>query len=126
MCRSGWVHWNGNCYKQNEDLLTWKDAEKKCVEFGGHLASVHSDQENNFIFLTSEKAVTWIGGNDLAKEDSWIWSDGSSWSYSNWQKGQPDNARGGGQNCLNIGFNAEKWDDEFCTRRFRSICKGEC
>ena len=104
----------------------WRDAEKKCIEYGGHLASVHSDQENNFIFQTSKKAVTWLGGNDLEVEGSWIWSDGSSWSYSNWQSGQPDNARGGGQNCLNIGFNAEKWDDEFCTRRFQSICKGEC
>ena len=94
-CPSGWIYWSGNCYKQNQDLLTWGDAEKKCIEYGGHLASVHSDQENNFIFQTSKKAVTWLGGNDLEAEGSWIWSDGSSWSYSNWQSGQPDNARGG-------------------------------
>ena len=104
----------------------WRDAEKKCVEFGGHLASVHSDQENSIIFQTSKKAITWIGGSDLAKEGSWIWRDGSSWSYSNWQSRQPDNGFGQGQNCLNIGLYAEKWDDEFCDKTFQSICKGKC
>ena len=126
MCPGGWILWNGNCYKQNQDPLNWKDAEKKCTEIGGRLASVHSDEENNFIFQTSNNAVTWLGGNDMSAEGSWIWSDGSSRRYTNWNSGQPNN--NGNQDCQTIGYFAEKWDDDGCTAKRQSICKmrGEC
>ena len=126
LCPDDWIHWSGNCYKLNQDLLTWEDAAKKCSEIGGHLASVHSDEENNFIFQTSNNAVTWLGGNDMSAEGSWIWSDGSSRSYTNWNSGQPNN--NGNQDCQTIGYYAEKWDDDRCTVKRQSICKmrGEC
>lgn len=40
----------------------------------------------------------WIGANDLLLEGRFVWEDGTPLNYTNWGKGQPDNAhplRGG-------------------------------
>ena len=98
----------------------WEDAEQKCVEYGGHLTSIQSSEENKFVYDLSEKAVTWIGGNDLAAEGSWTWSDGTPWSFTNW-KGQPNND--GNEDCLDIGYYNEEWNDNKCSRKLPAICK---
>lgn len=49
-CDSGWSLYNSSCYKVNFNH-NWDDAEADCVTNGGHLASIHSTQEN--IFLSS-------------------------------------------------------------------------
>merc|ERR1712107_675327 len=90
--------------------LKWDNAEAFCVETGGHLASIHSEAEHNFLVdeliesvddfiegLNSElnKFMTsylgnWIGGQ-RHNETAWTWSDGTPWDYENWDTdyGQP-------------------------------------
>jgi hypothetical protein len=56
------------CYKRyaNQEL-SWFDAENVCVQDGGQLVSVFSQEENNFLVsnlighLESEYGETWIG-----------------------------------------------------------------
>ena len=98
----------------------WKDAEQKCVEYGGHLTSIQSSEENKFIYDLSVKTETWIGGNDLATEGSWTWADGTSWSFTNW-RGLPNND--GNEDCLDIGYYKEEWNDNKCSSKLPSICK---
>ena len=51
---SGWtlVEFNGhiNCYYLEDRKMHFKDAEANCVEQGAHLASIHSQEENDFIW----------------------------------------------------------------------------
>ena len=57
--------------------------------------------------LTQEQA--WIGG--FKDEGTWKWTDGSTWSYTNWGDGQPDNS-GGRQDAVQMNFGeVGKWDD---------------
>ena len=116
------MYWNNNCYKRITELLTWKDAETMCVESGGHLTSVHSPEENTFLNEVSKKAITWLGGNDISKEGSWTWTDGSSWRYKNWGETEPNNYDGK-EDCLNIGHGADKWFDDQCLTKRQAICK---
>ncbi len=46
----------------------WEEAEKDCNIKGGHLASVHSAAENNFIHSLYPYYSLWIGGTDTAVE----------------------------------------------------------
>merc|ERR1712106_510029 len=49
-CPSGWTEFGSNCYKLYYNQLNWEEAENYCKGQGGHLASVHSAEENNFLF----------------------------------------------------------------------------
>ncbi len=44
----------------------WAEAEKDCNIKGGHLASIHSAAENNFIESLCSDCNLWIGGKDTA------------------------------------------------------------
>jgi hypothetical protein len=51
-----------------ESYATWAAAEKDCNNKGGHLASIHSADESNFIHSLAPSYYLWIGGTDAAVE----------------------------------------------------------
>jgi len=64
-CPSGWEKFDKNCYLfQDTDLQPWTVARYKCQNQGGNLASITSQQEQDFItFHYKQKAARniWIG-----------------------------------------------------------------
>jgi hypothetical protein len=103
-------------FKVFETPLSWHDAKKKCVEMGGRLASIESEEENVFVAeLASKARVTaiWLGGSDEKQEGKWLWVDGQAMKYANWDRmsRQPNNA-GGAEHCvvLLIEKNRMWWD----------------
>lgn len=48
-CDHTWRKFHGHCYRYFSRRHTWEDAEKDCREHNGHLASIHSPAEQNFI-----------------------------------------------------------------------------
>ena len=80
---------------------SWADAEAYAQTLGGHLATIETLDENNFLFSTfgltvgglsaSGKASMWIGLNDAAQEGQYVWSSGSTSAFRNWNSGQPQN-----------------------------------
>jgi hypothetical protein len=48
-CPSSWQEFADHCYLVEDNRVTWAEAENDCNNKGGHLASVHSAAENNFI-----------------------------------------------------------------------------
>jgi hypothetical protein len=68
LCPGGWKLFNGTCYLVVLNATTWEDAEKDCYNKGGHLASVHSADENTFIRSLESSNALWIGGSDAAVE----------------------------------------------------------
>ena len=79
---------------------TWSVGETNAVSIGGHLASVNSKPENDFLvdsFGTNSNRngsdiAYFIGLSDSREEGIYEWSDGSKYSYSNWAVGEPQNA----------------------------------
>ena len=66
------------------------DCESKNPFKYGTLASSTDEETNEFLVkLTFDPA--WIGGNDLVKEGTWVWTDGSPWNYQNWAENEPNN-----------------------------------
>ncbi len=91
--------YNGHCYHAYPKAANYATAESACVAWGGggHLASVSDVNENAFVRKTADGycgtlADAWIGGNDLAVQGVWAWSDGTLFSYANWAAGEPNNA----------------------------------
>nr|XP_006013988.1 PREDICTED: aggrecan core protein-like [Latimeria chalumnae] len=81
------------CYQFISNPMSWADAEFFCKGLirEGHLASVHSKEENEFIVTLIKKAANsdrqvWIGGSDCYKDQNFVWTDGSEWDFENWQE----------------------------------------
>ncbi|XP_042372876.1 galactose-specific lectin nattectin-like, partial [Plectropomus leopardus] len=126
-CPSHWSEINGRCFHYFPAALSWAKAEKYCQSVGGNLASVHNIEEyhaiQRLILKTShEDTSAWIGGSDAEEEHVWLWSDGSSFTYTNWHPGQPDN-NFFRQHCIRINFGGPKaWDDLLCTDHLPFVC----
>ncbi|XP_078509402.1 C-type lectin mannose-binding isoform-like [Lissotriton helveticus] len=98
-CDYGWVHYKNACYKRFNDIVSWPEAESTCLSQNSHLASIHSEEENDFVFILMGKPVDpfnksayWLGVHDTFKEGEYIHSDGSKMTMLPFGKGQPDNS----------------------------------
>ncbi|XP_067915852.1 lectin-like [Heterodontus francisci] len=128
-CSDGWFYL-GYCYKFNSMKKSWIDAEIYCHALapGGHLASIHSKVQNQFIgqVIHATDALdppTWIGVNDMFKEGTWFSTDGSSVDFSNWYLGEPNNGAGRNEDCVRTNHVLPlKWSDEKCGHENRFIC----
>jgi Lectin C-type domain len=75
---------------------TWTDAEAAAVVLGGHLATVRSADENEFLrasvlgFDMMDRRG-WIGLNDLVVTGTFAWVSGDPVGYTNWNAGEPNN-----------------------------------
>ncbi|XP_066572123.1 ladderlectin isoform X2 [Amia ocellicauda] len=104
-CSPGWTSFDERCFQYFSDQKDWSDAEGHCLSMGGNLASVHSEQEHNFLKQLVKTSDTkqnpaWIGGNDCQQEGVWRWSDGTNWDFTKWNSGEPNNAES--ENCLSV------------------------
>lgn len=94
------VPFGGHHYQLiDSDDIRWMEAKKKCEEQGGHLVTITSAQEQQFIqdlITGGSKVFYWIGATDSGQEPNhYYWITGEDFSYQNWQEGQPDNGNWG-------------------------------
>ena len=66
----------------------FEELENFCQEefTGGHLASIHSEIENNVLLPCGNKAIGLHKVNE-----KWVWSDGTPVDYVNWKNPDEDN-----------------------------------
>eukprot|EP01038_Epipyxis_sp_PR26KG_P013072 gene13072-17521_t len=86
----------GYCYMYVSTLKSWGAAQSNCKSYSANLATVSSSIENTI--LKSYGSDLWIGfntkyytGTSSTHSDQFVWVDGSSITYSNWDSGEPDN-----------------------------------
>ncbi|NXE14715.1 PGCB protein, partial [Lophotis ruficrista] len=75
-CGPGWDGFQGACYKHFSTRRSWEDAETQCRHYGGHLATILTPEEQDFI-NDQYREYQWIGLNDRTIEGDFQWSDGS-------------------------------------------------
>ena len=68
-------------------------AEQFCVEQGGHLVSLCSEEEQYELKKISRRGF-WFGGMRTSEEKNWKWFDGTIWGYQNWFHNQLNNKTG--------------------------------
>ena len=95
-----WKTFDGHRYALTEAFGTWEQCEQEAVACGGHLVTINSSDENNWLFSTlnhPSQDFLWIGLNQLPgslePREGWQWSSGESLTYLNWMgTSQPDNS----------------------------------
>lgn len=104
---SGAQEYNGHYYKIiKERNVSWTQAKQKCIDMGGHLVTITSQGEQDFIeSINSSNDRFWIGGYRDASYN-WYWVTGEKWNYTNWGSGEPS---GGDEDCVAVW--PQKWND---------------
>lgn len=115
LMREGAAEWkvadggNGHFYRvvSAPAAITWTEANRRAVAAGGHLVTITSKTENDFVFalLDHEKYWNrmgdgpwmmgpWIGGVQAkgAREPDggWQWVTGERFAFTNWIPGDPN------------------------------------
>ncbi|KAL7880770.1 hypothetical protein SRHO_G00030240 [Serrasalmus rhombeus] len=111
-------------YVVNEKM-TWTNAQKYCRHKFTDLATIESQEEMNALLavLNRKTGYFWIGLRQKknVKNTCWTWSDGSNFSYSNWNSGEPNNA--GTDNCGELRSKDKyRWNDAGCSYTNQFVC----
>ncbi|EYB86920.1 hypothetical protein Y032_0271g895 [Ancylostoma ceylanicum] len=133
-CESEWKRFSRAFYKRYCNA-TFDEAEKTCQSEDGHLVSIHSKEENQFVhdlicpMDTTKNSGDHLNGNiwiGLRKDEKgvWRWVDGTEMDFKLWTSGEPNNY-GGNEDCGHMYiYDAPSWNDVRCNRRMRFfICK---
>ncbi|XP_028282339.1 brevican core protein isoform X2 [Parambassis ranga] len=122
-CEPGWEKFLGFCYRHFSKRQSWEAAEQHCRMCGGHLASVMTPEEQDYI-NDRNREYQWIGLNDRTIEGDFRWSDGNPLLYENWYKGQPDSYFLSGEDCAVMVWHDEgHWSDVPCNYHLSYTCK---
>ena len=82
----GWISVGGElddyCYMKIDQARNWQYSNDHCLHHGGHLASIHSKAENDFI-----QGDYWIGLIKVSAGGQRHWSDNSAPDFTNWGEG---------------------------------------
>ncbi|XP_078684681.1 uncharacterized protein LOC144918092 isoform X2 [Branchiostoma floridae x Branchiostoma belcheri] len=121
-CRiSGYIEFNGVCYKDFAVASTYVEAVQRCAEDGAMLAMPRDNETNAFIHGLMTGYARWIGLTDSANEGEWVFQDGgtlASAGYSNWNPGEPNNAANDPnveEDCARMRQVNSKWNDAVCS-----------
>lgn len=109
----GAVTWSGNGHAYlvviDTNGVSWTEARSRAEQAGGHLATIGSAAENDFVLalavaqpMSFQNAGVgpWLGAwqpkptPEIEPGGGWAWIDGTPWGYTAWQVDQPDNTAG--------------------------------
>ncbi|XP_057210825.1 asialoglycoprotein receptor 2-like [Triplophysa rosa] len=93
-CPSDWHYFSGSCYFISDDINSWSYSQAFCKQRGGHLAIIHTPEEQTFIWDLLPRGhwkAYWIGISDEKVEDDWYWVDGTKLVGGFWEDGEPNN-----------------------------------
>lgn len=124
---------SGHSYKVFAGNMSWSEAESYCRGLGGHLATITSQAEMDFIRQLNglkKNYNYWLGGSDAEKEGEWKWVTGEAWTYTFWGSGQPDNSQlysGVTENYLQACYDWDmKWNDSAIIQDSTASCGFIC
>ena len=124
---SGWSGYDGSCYRYFSTKRNWLDAQDHCNSQGAHLVSVKDAAENSFAHsLIEGDNAPWTGLRDAASEGTWVWSDGTPTTWTNWNSGEPNNS--GNEDCMHLyHYPAQsydkRWNDANCGSGYPYLCE---
>ncbi|MCI4377658.1 hypothetical protein PGIGA_G00205990 [Pangasianodon gigas] len=108
-----------------EQKKTWFEALDFCRELGGDLLSIHSAFDIQLTHAIFTRGA-WIGYSIQDPSVGYVWSDGSTTSYENWQDDEPNNYNNV-ENCAEMTLwwwsRTGAWNDLHCEDKKDWFCQ---
>ncbi|XP_075153291.1 uncharacterized protein LOC142226924 [Haematobia irritans] len=116
-------------YIDSEFKFNWQEAKDECIKRKMSLVTVDSETKKQQLqdVIKSLNLVDhlgfWIGGhkNQAGDEFEWIHNH-EPFEYTNWQKGEPNNALKS-EDCLMFYTDTLNWNDFICKRKLGYVCE---
>lgn len=122
-CKDNFKRFGPHCYFYFSTARDYSYHQMNCMTYGGNLASITSEEENDFISELSKNSRSWIGGKLDAMTDKHFWIDGSEWRFTKWRKREP-NRTNQRELCLETNFvRPGLWNDHFCHFNKTAVCE---
>ncbi|TFH09456.1 MAG: hypothetical protein E4H14_04415, partial [Candidatus Thorarchaeota archaeon] len=115
---------NRHLYRVFATPTTYVNAHSQCLQMGGHLVTISSQAENDFICSIAKPYAAWIGLTDLIVEDTWMWVTYEGLVYTNWRSGEPNNDNGN-EDFAHINPFDGTWNDDDNDPQRGFICEWE-
>jgi len=131
---------NGHTYALTSAATTWAQAKDIATALGGYLTTINTKAENDWLttrFRIQHNATLWIGANDIAINNTWVWDNGTTsgdsgltdnlsnnakWADNitrKWVNGEPNHS---GASCGHIWkTSGPNWDDTPCNNNKYAI-----
>ena len=112
----------GICYEESlaTDMRDWSSASDSCSSTNRRLARVLNEEMSAEIKrITQDTDEYWIGLSRPASNSVFMWSDGTSVSYTRWCSGHPID----GLNCVSVRGNSTEWYSSDCSESQRYVCE---
>ena len=95
-------------------------AERECQSKGGHLASIHSQEENQKIKqMVGSASMAWIGlKRTTVQTRPWIWTDGTELDFGKWKPDVTDDEK-----FVSISGDDGSWEAKTKDSKLPFVCK---
>ncbi|XP_078607085.1 uncharacterized protein LOC144879470 [Branchiostoma floridae x Branchiostoma japonicum] len=128
------VGFKDRCFRLSTNKANFRRAKTICEREGGRLAVLQDEETDLFIRkkirkLPYERTLRyWIGLSDVQEEGTFVWTDGTELTasdYTHWRPGNPDNAVvGDGEDCVEIRQELDyMWNDVDCRKKRHFVCE---
>ncbi len=113
-------------YYVTNTATSWTTAQANAVAAGGHLATVTSQAENDFINNngTASSGSFWLGLQNVNLTPTFQWVNGEPVSYTNWNDGEPNETHQ--QVYARLISGTGKWTDRLNSATFNGVLEIEC
>ena len=82
------TYFGSNRYQLFDESMSWTEAKEYCENLGGHLVTITSSEEQEFIneslLSIGEKSTYFIGLSRTDANSQWNWVTGEAFEYTNW------------------------------------------
>lgn len=97
-CPENWKQLNNKCYRVTDSATWYNESIKICNDWNAQLVSIHSEEENEFIYDLFDASKHDLDGNNWfrtgllsvdSKSKIYFWIDGSALDFTNWNSRCP-------------------------------------
>ncbi len=85
----------GHTYFVSEARANPEDAHAAAIALGGHLVTISSEDENDFVSAMRPGEPMWIGFTDRSVEGTFRWITNEPVNYTNWANAEPNDCCSG-------------------------------
>ncbi|XP_054897433.1 uncharacterized protein LOC129367161 [Poeciliopsis prolifica] len=123
--QKGWLYFRDSFYFISSVQKTWAESRTDCQQEDADLVIINSREEQIFITQLARDRLTWIGLQEVAGTEQWIWVNEVPLTDSYWGPGEPNKLAK--EVCVEMRFfeNENSWNDMPCSTENFWICEKE-